>query len=142
MATRSTIAIEHRDGTVSQIYCHWNGYPSNNGRILLESYSDRERLEQLMDLGDLSVLGADLGHKQNFDAPMKGWCLAYGRDRNEANCQARPFDDIEHFWRDGQTEEYNYVFRNGRWFTWDRDYDTGAVYVELFTKETIADEVD
>lgn len=142
MATRSTIAIEHRDGTVSQIYCHWNGYPSNNGRILLESYSDRERLEQLMDLGDLSVLGADLGHKQNFDAPMKGWCLAYGRDRNEANCQARPFDDIEQFKRGGQVEAYNYLFRGGCWFLWDRDDNTGIVQCFPFTMETIADEVD
>ena len=142
MATRSTIAIEHLDGSVSQIYCHWDGAPSSNGRILLESYTDRERLKQLMKLGDLSFLGDDLGYEQAFDDPVKGWCLAYGRDRKEANCQARPFDNIEHFWRDGQIEAYNYVFRNGEWFLWDRAYPSGELSTSPFTEATIAEELD
>ena len=28
MATTSTIAVQHTDGTVSQIYCHFDGYLS------------------------------------------------------------------------------------------------------------------
>ena len=40
MATRSRIAIEKENGTVESIYCHWDGYPENNGRILVENYTD------------------------------------------------------------------------------------------------------
>ena len=32
MGTRSTIALEFADGTVGQVYCHWDGYLSKIGR--------------------------------------------------------------------------------------------------------------
>jgi hypothetical protein len=40
MGTRSTIALEFADGTVEQVYCHWDGYLSNNGKILQAHYMD------------------------------------------------------------------------------------------------------
>ena len=40
MATRSTIALEFADGTVEQVYCHWDGYLAHNGLMLLEHYSN------------------------------------------------------------------------------------------------------
>jgi len=30
MATRSNIGIVNEDGSVTGIYCHWDGYPENN----------------------------------------------------------------------------------------------------------------
>jgi len=36
MATRSNIAIENQDGTVSAIYCHFDGYIDGVGEILYE----------------------------------------------------------------------------------------------------------
>lgn len=56
MATRSRIGMVNEDGTVSSIYCHWGGYPSNNGRILSEHYKDREKVKKLISLGDISSL--------------------------------------------------------------------------------------
>ena len=40
MATRSTIALEFADGTVQQVYCHWDGYLDYNGKLLAEHYTD------------------------------------------------------------------------------------------------------
>ena len=40
MATRSNTGIENENGRVSAIYCHWDGYPEHNGRILKEHYSE------------------------------------------------------------------------------------------------------
>ncbi len=34
MSTRSRIAIENVDNTVTSIYCHFDGYVSHNGDIL------------------------------------------------------------------------------------------------------------
>jgi len=34
MATRSRIAIENQDGTVTSIYCHFDGYLSGVGKLL------------------------------------------------------------------------------------------------------------
>ena len=72
MATRSTIALEYADGTVDQIYCHWDGYLDNNGNILREHYMDPFKVQRLMDLGDLSSLGPNIGAKHDFDCPQIG----------------------------------------------------------------------
>lgn len=56
MSTRSLIAIKNTDGTVSSIYCHWDGYPSNNGRLLLEHYAEPGIINALLALGSLSSL--------------------------------------------------------------------------------------
>jgi hypothetical protein len=69
------------DGSILAVYCHWDGYPSHNGKILNAHYTERSKVQELMDLGDLSSLGPEIGEKHNFDAPPKGQCNAYGRDR-------------------------------------------------------------
>ena len=85
MATRSTIAVQHADGTVSQIYAHWDGYLSHNGRILFEAYNTQERAEALVALGDISSLDRSIeqpaGH--SFNKPVEGCTVFYGRDRGE-----------------------------------------------------------
>lgn len=60
MATRSMIYKEQQDGTLKGIYCHWDGYLEYNGSILLEHYSDPDKLEKLLALGDISSLGEEL----------------------------------------------------------------------------------
>ena len=62
MATRSTIALEFADGTVGQVYCHWDGYLAHNGKMLQEHYSDPFKLRDLIDLGDLSTLAIHDGN--------------------------------------------------------------------------------
>lgn len=114
MATRSTIAIEREDGTVAQVYCHWDGYPAHNGTILLEHYSNPEVLEQLIKLGDLSVLGTTVGQKHDFDQrPDNDWCTFYGRDRGETGQQAREYSSWQDYTQHAQFEEFNYVLRCG-----------------------------
>ena len=48
MATRSTIALEFADGTVEQVYCHWDGYLAHNGQLLLKHYSNPFVLRDLI----------------------------------------------------------------------------------------------
>jgi len=117
MATRSTIALEFADDTVGQIYCHWDGYLSHNGKILLENYSDPSKLRLLIDLGDLSVLAAEIGTKHDFEVQVKGTCTFYGRDRDESGTQAKYFDNFEDYAANHQTEEYEYILRkDGEWY--------------------------
>ena len=56
MSTRSLIALKQTDGTVKSIYCHWDGYVSHNGRLLIEHYATPEAVEELLALGPLSAL--------------------------------------------------------------------------------------
>ena len=74
------------------------------------------RSHELMSLGDLSALGNSLGNKQNFNKPEEDTCVAYGRDRDEIETEARTFKDFENYALRGQKEEYNYAFLDGSWF--------------------------
>ena len=84
MATRSTIALEFADGTVGKVYCHWDGYLENNGKLLLNNYTDPFKLRDLIDLGDISSLGPNIGDKHEFDIPFK-----YGSPEYEAESERR-----------------------------------------------------
>ena len=116
MGTRSTIAIQNADGTVTGIYCHWDGYLSNNGRILQENYTDEAAVRELIALGDLSSLGETVGVKTDFDNGAKGQCLAYGRDRGEKDVDAKTCANWAALLEDfGQ--EYDYLFTPGAGWT-------------------------
>ena len=113
MGTRSTIAIQKLDGSVEQIYCHWDGYLDHNGAILKTEYKTPELVKQLIRLGDLSSLGPridSINDTHSFDTPEEGVCVYYGRDRGEPNTGFRRFDDMTWFRLNGQREEYNYLY--------------------------------
>ncbi len=117
MATRSTIAMEQPDGRVMQIYCHWDGYLDNNGKILKEHYRDTAKIYALMLLGDISSLGANIGQVHDFDdRSVEDICTAYGRDRGEPNTQARVFKSYADYRANAQFEEYNYCYRKDGWW--------------------------
>ena len=104
MATRSTIALEYADGTVGQIYCHWDGYLDNNGKILFENYQDPFEVQKLLDNGDMSSL----------DSSVDG-CTFY-KQRGE-DCPQRMYKDFAEYRKEAQFEEYNYILRkDGKWY--------------------------
>lgn len=131
MATRSTIGIKLADGRVRGVYCHWDGYLSNNGVLLLEHYQDPAKVQALIDLGNISSLGSEIGEEHLFDNPYphgtpenRDWQIAhdhmttfYGRDRGEANNGPKMYADEEAFLREG--EEYDYLFDHGVWYVSD-----------------------
>lgn len=142
MATRSTIAIEYADGTIGKIYCHWDGYLDHNGRILADHYSDPFKLQQLIDLGDVSSLRPEIGEQHAFsrlDTSMPedeyerlygNMTTFYGRDRGESGCEARNYDSFDDYLVNSQMEEYNYVLRrDGRWYV--EYYATEGGYITL-----------
>jgi hypothetical protein len=139
MATRSTIALEYADGTVGQVYCHWDGYLDNNGKILLKHYQDPFKLRKLMDLGDLSSLRKDIGVQHSFDKAgpeHEDSCTFYGRDRGESSIEAKSFKDFADYAENHQHEEYEYILRkDGNWYVkaYDRPY--------VLLAEAIADEL-
>lgn len=135
MATRSTIAYRDPEtNAIRQVYCHWDGYLSNNGKILLENYQDIEKIKALIALGSLSSLGPELGDKHEFDCPYKfgtsEWalwrdakskiCTAYHRDRGE-ELHITEYPNGERYGED--FEEFNYLWENGSWTCDDEPLD-------------------
>jgi hypothetical protein len=130
MATRSTIALEYADGTIGQVYCHWDGYLEHNGSILFKHYSNPFILRDLIDLGDLSSLRPTIGVKHafsQFDLPKedveafvnltRDMCTFYGRDRGETGTTAKSFKDYADYEQNLQHEEYAYILRkDGYWY--------------------------
>jgi hypothetical protein len=112
MATRSNIGILNSDGTVDYIYCHFDGYVEHNGKILNEHYQTESKIHRLMELGDLSVLGPEIGEQQDFERPVKGTCLAYSRDRGETGVEARKCSYVDY--TKEYFEEYIYLFTPGK----------------------------
>lgn len=121
MGTRSMIGMVNENGAVTGIYCHWDGYPEHNGRILRDSYTTSAKVRNLLKLGDLSSLASNIGKKHNFDKPTNGWCVAYGRDRGEEGTEAQLYADKIEFLQDDRGQNYTYLFENGKWYC--RDYD-------------------
>jgi hypothetical protein len=154
MATRSTIAIEYADGTVGQVYCHWDGYLENNGRILFEHYSNPFVLRDLIDLGDISSLRPTVGTKhafshfgtemssEEYDRLYGDMTTFYGRDRGETGTGAKSFKDFEDYKANHQYEEYEYILRNvngvATWFVSKHD----GPYVSLEEALAVALEVE
>ena len=117
MTTRSHIGKKLEDGSVKYIYCHWDGYPDYNGKILKEHYTDETKVDALLELGALSILGNEIGEQQDFDrreTHHKNWCLAYGRDRGETDVKAKVAKSVEDYsYPDGVA--YCYLFDGGEW---------------------------
>jgi hypothetical protein len=122
MSIRSFIAIE-KDNCFESIYCHNGGSPEHQLPILTGHYATFIEAEALLELGDLSVLGSQLGLKHSFREHGKlpgsdDWCLAYGRDRQDDDTEklAHKTEDqlleaASRSWAD-----YIYLFRDGRWY--------------------------
>ena len=149
MGTRSTIALEYADGTVEQVYCHWDGYLDHNGRILAEHYTDPFKLQELIEQGGISSLGNVIGKKHPFGpaynetdiakkakiqkeidlADEAGYTTFYARDRGE-DLTVEKFKDFADYKANHQYEEFEYILRQVEdravWFV-----DCGNGYVTL-----------
>jgi hypothetical protein len=153
MGTRSTIALEFADGTVEQVYCHWDGYLEHNGKILQEHYSDPFKLRDLIDLGDLSSLRPTIGTKHafsQFDLPKEeveafvklteDMCTFYGRDRGETGVSAKQFVDFQDYLAHHQYEEYEYILRrDGNWYVKCHD-EPYALLTEAFIQSQVSED--
>jgi hypothetical protein len=130
MSTRSTIARQNEDGTVTGVYCHFDGYLDGVGETLQEFWQDAVKVDALLALGDLSALGEEVGEQHSFDEhhgnkAAENWCLFYGRDRGETGIDARAFPDATTYWaaRRSFGAEYQYLFVDGAWLVkaYDRE---------------------
>jgi hypothetical protein len=129
MGTHSRIGVMHGD-KVKSIYCHWDGYLEHNGEILLKHY-DSAKANNLVALGDMSSLQAEIGEKhafsqfelpadevEAFKALTEDWCTFYGRDRGEKGTEFKVAQTFAEFLEqaEGCGAEYYYIMRDGVWY--------------------------
>ncbi len=110
MATRSIIA-KLDDKGVQAIYCHNDGYLSNNGKILDQHYQNEVKVDNLIAQGDASSL------KDTIEDT-----IFYMRDRGEEDKHAEQFNDENVLLKYAFEEcdaEVVYMFAYGSWYVYD-----------------------
>lgn len=122
MGTRSTIAIEFADNSVSQVYCHWDGYLDNNGEILRNYYTDPFKVRELVDLGGFSSL------RETVAETAEGAYTQRGEDKD-----VNRYMNADEYFDCCQQEEYDYILRNvgGEAVWYVRCYTTNGVWVTI-----------
>jgi len=127
MATRSKIAIENQDGSVTSVYCHWDGHIETNGVILNNNYTTKEKVEELIGLGYLSSLGITIEETDVFH-----------RDRGEEFIQIK-YSNVEELFENGFETlgtEYIYCFtKDGIWLVGTLESNNVAVLSEVIEEE-------
>lgn len=134
MGTRSLIAAQNAEGSaVKFIYCHWDGYPSYNGKMLVDHYTEMAKVRDLLNLGDISSLNERVapedGDLHSFRNPSSGVTVAYGRDRGETGVDPKIVEmTVDKFVqattsrssedRMDYGQEYIYIFRPTEDGTW------------------------
>ena len=122
MGTRSAIGYKTPEGKVRGIYCHYDGYIAHNGKILQEHYQAAYKVAQLVELGDMSTMGEEVGRQVDFNdrSAHQGQCVYYGRDRGESDVETQTYETIGDFVDAFAGCEYFYIYANGKWLVHDK----------------------
>ena len=113
MSTRSRVGLELADGSILSIYSHYDGYPEWAGRILRTHYNTREKVEALVDGGDVSCLWTDDGFYTSEGKTQRGYYGPLHYSERGEDCPPRYDVSAKTYLANG--EEYAYLFVNGEW---------------------------
>ena len=105
MSTRSHIGIKDSRG-ITEVYCHFDGYPEGVGKTLLENYDTEDKVNALIAEGDMSSLGATLEE-----------CSFYKEGPDTEPYTIPDCEDVrEKYYQSGKWMDYSYLFENGEWY--------------------------
>ena len=123
MGTRSRIGIQLQDNSVLSVYCHYDGYPEFNGRVLRDNYDTIEKVRNLIDGGDMSCAwtnerwtGKKIAEYVTENVEVEEYGPQYYSQRGE-DCPPRYDETKEEFLSDG--EEFSYIFTSAGWICYD-----------------------
>lgn len=107
MSTRALVLKGNKNGELTGIYCHHEGYPAYLGKVLTEKYSGK-KLESLIKQGSASFIAETLKE-----------CDFYARDRKEAK-QILEFMNLEDVFEIRMGQDYVYINLEGEWLFADK----------------------
>jgi hypothetical protein len=126
MATRAWICIkdDHKD-LWKCVYCHFDGFPSHTGRLLLSTYNTRKKIEDLQSHGSIfdlyGKIDPDPKLPHSGKDPQKDVTIFYGRDMGRDMAEVSPFfftqypDIFSSAYRAGYSPDFIYIFQDGKW---------------------------
>ena len=155
MATRARIGIQLPDGSIRAAYQHWDGYPGGLGYKLIDCWTNPEKVQKAIELGNASHWGQIIGDEIDFDDRNNEMHdvqnIYYGRDRGEKDQGAHTYKNEAEYLQEGfrSGEEYIYLLKDtgvkdpsgvaqGEWHyatrvwnTGEKDYDAAVVFQPL-----------
>ena len=126
MSTPAMIGIKQKDGIIRAIYCHNDGSPDIVGECLRKYYCNADRVNLLIDGGDISSLGPSLlpdpNYEHTFANSQDDVTVFYYRDRGDTwdDCYPTEYADVSSF-VSAISVAYHYLFDVGtnQWTTYD-----------------------
>ena len=112
MATRSRIGLRLAGDAILSVYHHWDGYPDWLGVHLVQNYTTKEQVAELLDGGDISCIDSDQDWDRQEVEPHVLYYNARG-EKTEPRLDLNEYD----FFTDG--EEFAYIFDDGEWTCYD-----------------------
>jgi hypothetical protein len=117
MGTRSLIGKQLSDGSILGVYCHYDGYPAYNGRMLRDNFDTVEKVNKLIDGGDMSCIWTNAGWN-NETLPESGPLYYTMRGESLESNAPQIYKDLNEFMvaaDDNYGAEYTYHFVDGEW---------------------------
>ncbi|ADO98007.1 hypothetical protein SSSM5_063 [Synechococcus phage S-SSM5] len=135
MSTNARIGLKLDDNNIVSVYHHWDGYPEWLGKQLVDKYTTRDQIEELIDGGDISCIASDSDWNLN-DVPEH---VQYYSHRGE-DCPPKLAESVSEYFEqcDNCGAEYGYVFEKGEWFVYNTAAWAGPVGVAIDLHERIA----
>jgi hypothetical protein len=117
MATRGLIGKQLSDGSILAVYCHYDNYPAYNGRMLRDNFDTAEKVNKLIDGGDMSCTWTNAGWN-NETLPESGPLYYTMRGESMESVAPQLYKDLNEFLcaaDDNYGAEYTYHYVNGEW---------------------------
>ena len=121
MGTRSLIGKQLSDGSILGVYCHYDGYPEFNGRVLRDNFDTADKVAALIDGGDMSCTWTNAGWN-NETLPETGPLYYTMRGESLENNAPKLYQDLNEFLcaaDHNYCAEYTYHFADGEWVCHD-----------------------
>ena len=126
MSTRGRIGMLNQDGSVDSIYCHHDSYLRHVGKLLIENYSNADTIHELLKLGDTNALSETLEETKHNT-------YQYNGEDPEDTSSIHSMTESD-FLSIG--EEYNYIFKDGKWHVYSYDFSDEEVTPELIEQDS------
>tara|TARA_R110001599_G_scaffold332216_1_gene547432 strand:+ start:532 stop:1059 length:528 start_codon:yes stop_codon:yes gene_type:complete len=148
MSTIAIIALEKDDKSITSIICDSDGYTEHTGKILLENYDTKQRIEYLITHGSVSVLGPEIGKQHDFEAPREGWtwhsdykkqtpiskkwCRFYHRDKRDELIidNYKNEEELLSTYNNESWAEFIYIYKDKKWHVKQNNVNTYSILSE------------
>lgn len=101
MSTRCLIGKQNKDNTITYIYCHHDGYLFGGvGQMLVENYQDKEKVDKLLALGDVSSID----------------CTPDTTLSRYEDCPAITIKNEKEYLSQDRGQDYFYLFKDNKWY--------------------------